>query len=387
MAVPIVSTGYETRTLAEIVEAVQDELRALISDKLDLSERTALGNIVQIFCDHLVQVEQVASEAYSAFDVDSASDDRVVALGLLIGVPRRGATKGLGTATVNVTGAHTYAPGDLVAHVQDEADNRWVNRDEVATSSGTANYSAVFEAETAGAAGIAPAGTLTVIAGPVDGWNTVTNALDATEGTDIEAIEDLRLRMQLAVSSGGSKTRGAIRAKIVQLDGVIAAEVFENTTSVTDGDGIPPHAIRVVVWDGSPAAADDDEIAQAIYDHKAEGITSDGGETGIAQDEVLGPVTVNFERATNTVATIAVAIESAAGVTITDVEDAIIAAMPQLVGEELTYNKIAAAVFKVPGVDDWTTLTINAGTADLPATVGTIYTATAASITVTGDAS
>ena len=112
---------------------------------------------------------------------------------------------------------------------------------------------------------------------------------------------------------------------------------------------------------------------------------SDGGETGIAQDEVLGPVTVAFSRATNSVATIAVAIESAAGVAITDVEDAIIAAMPQLVGEALVYNKIAAAVFRVPGVDDWTTLTINAGTADLPATVGTIY--TAASITVTGDVS
>jgi uncharacterized phage protein gp47/JayE len=384
--VPIVSTGYETRTLAEIVEAVQDELRARISDKLDLSERTALGNIVQIFCDHLSQVEQVASEAYAAFDVDAASDDRLVALGLLIGVPRRGATKGLVTATVNLQASKSYAAGDLVAHVQDEADNRWVNRDAVVSTT-AGNYQAVFEAETAGAAGVAPAGTLTVLAQPVDGWNTITNALDATEGTDIEAIEDLRLRMQLAVSSGGSRTRGAIRAKLVQLEGVIAAEVFENTTSVTDANGLPPHSIRVSVWDGSPAAADDDAIAQVVFDHKAEGIVSDGGESGTAQDEVLGPVTVNFSRATNSVATIAVAIESAAGVAITDVEDAIIAAMPQLVGEALVYNKIAAAVFKVPGVDDWTTLTINAGTADLPATVGTIYTTNAGAISVSGDVS
>jgi uncharacterized phage protein gp47/JayE len=384
--VALTATGYETRTLAEIVEAVQDELRARISDKLDLSERTVLGNVLQVFCDHLAQVESVAAEAYAAFDVDAASDDRLVALGLLIGVPRRGATKGLVTATVNLQASKTYAAGDLVAHVQDEADNRWVNRDAVASTT-AGNYSAVFEAETAGAAGTAPAGTLSVLAQPVDGWNTITNALDATEGTDIEAIEDLRLRMQLAVSSGGSRTRGAIRAKLVQLEGVIAAEVFENTTSVTDGDGIPPHAIRAVVWDGSPTQADDAAIAQIIFDHKAEGIVSDGGESGVAQDDVLGPVTVAFERATNSVATIAVAIESAAGVAITDVEDAIIAAMPQLVGEALVYNKIAAAVFKVPGVDDWTSLTINAGTADLPATVGTIYTATSASVVVTGDVS
>jgi uncharacterized phage protein gp47/JayE len=384
--VPLTATGYEAYTLADIVESVQADVRARISDKIDLSERTVLGNFIQIICAKIAENGEVGAEAYAAFDVDAASDDRLVALGLLIGVPRRGATKGLVTATVNLQASKSYAAGDLVAHVQDEADNRWVNRDAVVSTT-AGNYSAVFEAETAGAAGIAPAGTLTVLAQPVDGWNTITNALDATEGTDIEAIEDLRLRMQLAVSSGGSRTRGAIRAKLVQLEGVIAAEVFENTTSVTDGNGIPPHAIRAVVWDGSPAQADDDAIAQIIFDHKAEGIVSDGGESGVAQDDVLGPVTVAFERATNSVATIAVAIESAAGVAITDVEDAIIAAMPQLVGEELTYNKIAAAVFRVPGVDDWTTLTINAGTADLPATVGTIYTATAASITVTGDAS
>jgi uncharacterized phage protein gp47/JayE len=384
--VPLTSTGYEPRTLAEIVEALQTELRATISDKLDLSSRTVLGNVVQIVADHLVQVEQVASEAYNAFSVDDASDDRLVSLGLLIGVPQRGATKGFVTATVNLAASHTYAAGDLVAHVTDEASNRWVNRDEVVSTT-AGNYSAVFEAETAGAEGIAPAGTLTVIAGPVDGWNTITNAADATAGTDIEAIEDLRLRMQLAVSSGGSRTRGAIRAKLIQLDGVIAAEVFENTTSVTDGNGLPPHSFRATVWDGDTPAADDDEIAQVIYDHKAEGIVSDGGESGTAQDEVLGPVVVNFERATNSLVNVQVTIESAAGVAITDVEDAVIAAMPQLVGQELTYNKIAAALFKVPGVDNWTALTLNAGTVDLPATVGTIYTATSASINVSGDAS
>jgi hypothetical protein len=74
--------------------------------------------------------------------------------------------------------------------------------------------------------------------------------------------------------------------------------VFENTSNATDANGIAPHNIRPVVWDGSPAAADDDEIAQVIYDH-GRGHPLAGHQSGTAQDPELGPVTVLFDRATH----------------------------------------------------------------------------------------
>lgn len=384
---PLTATGFQRRTRAEIVEALEESLRSRISDKLDLTERTVLGNLVQICAEHFDQFEALLEEAYASFDVDSASDDRLVALSLLTGTPRRGATKGLVDVTLTTGGTFAgAAPGELVATVTNEASNRWVNRDDV--PAGTGPHSAVFEAETAGAAGIAPAGTLTVIAdGGATGWTAITNADDATPGTDIESIEDLRLRRELSVAAGGSRTRNAIRAKLVAVDGVLSAEVFENVTSSTDGNGIPPHAIRAVVWDGSPAAADDNDIAQAIWDHKAEGILSDGGESGIAQDEVLGPVTVAFERAVEETPAVVVDIASETGVAIEDIEQAIIDAWPTRVGEPVIYNRIAAALFRVAGVDDWNTLTIDGGTADLPGAVSSIYTISPGAITVTGDAS
>lgn len=381
---PLTQSGFEPRTLAEIVEVLQTELRSRISDKLVLSERSVVGNLLQIFAAQLVQVEALASEAYAAFDPDSASDDRLVALALLTGVVRRGATKGLVATTLNLDASLTFAPGDLVAHVTDEPDNRWLNRDTV-TSTTAGAYGAVFQSETAGALGTAPAGTLTVIAGPVAGWNTITNAADATAGQDIEAIEDLRLRRELAVSAGGSRTRNAIRAKVIALDGVLSAEVFENTSNTTDANGIPPHAIRVVVYDGSPAAADDDAIADAIYQHKAEGISSTGTQTGTAQDEVLGPVLVAFDRATIVPVDVDVEIESATGVTIVDVQAAIEAVFPDAVGDEITFNRLSGAVFRVAGVDDWVSFEVAGGTADLPAVQSTIY--IPGTITVTGDVS
>lgn len=383
---PVVATGYETRSFGDILEEIQTAQRSTISAKLDLSERTVLGSLNAIFADHLAQVEELVAEAYAAFDPDNASDDRFVALCLLTGVPRRSATKGLADVTLNLQASKVYQPGDLTASVQDEPDNRWLNRDTV-TSTTAGNYAAVFESEFASSAAVAPAGTLTVIASPVDGWNSITNATDATSGTDIEDIEALRLRREQAVSLGGSRTRNAIRAAIVSLDGVLSCEVFENVTNATDGNGLPPHSVRVVVWDGSPAQADDDAIAQAIWDRKAEGIVSDGGESGTAQDPVAGPQTVNFERATEDAITVEVDIESESGVSADDVIAAIRAVMPTRVGEPVIYNRLAGAVFRVTGVDDWATFTINGGTADLPGDVSTIFTLSASDIVVTGDAS
>ncbi len=383
----ITATGYARRTLDTVLTSIQGFLRDKISAKLTLTERTVLGNVSNLDADHIDQLEQLAEECYHAFDPDNASDDRFVAIARLTGVPRRGVKKGLVTQTVNVTGVHTYAPGDIAFHVIDEPTNRWLNRDELVTTGGTHDYDPVFESEFAGSAAIAEAGTITVIATPVAGLNSGTNALAAAPGEDIESIPALRIRRESAVSVGGSRTRGAIRAKLVLLDGVLSAEVFENTSNAVDANGIGPHGIRAIVWDGSPAAADDDEIAQVIHDHGAEGILPQGAESGTAQDTQLGPVVKFFDRATAVDITVGVNIDSASGVAIDDVKAAILAAMPTRVGREVTFHKLAGSVFSVPGVDDYASFTVNGGTSDLAAAQSTIYLLDESDITVTGDVS
>lgn len=380
---PITATGYARRTLDTVLTSIQGFLRGKISAKLALSERTVLGNVSNLQADHIDQLEQLIEEAYNAYDIDNASDDRYVALSLLRGVPRRGETHGLVTQMLDLDAAQSYAPGDIAFHVINEPANRWLNRDAVVSTTSGA-YSAVFESEDAGAGAIAEAGTLTVIATPVAGLNSGTNAVAATPGQDIETIAALRIRGEGATSPGGSRTRGAIRTKLLLLDGVLSAEVYENSTSAIV-NGILPHGLRAVVWDGSPAAADDNEIAQVLWDHKAEGIFSQGAEAGIAEDATLGPVSVAFDRAATSSATIAVAIESESGVSIDDVKDAILAAMPTRVGQPLIFNRLTSAVFTVTGVDDWSSFTVNGGSADLPAVQNLIYLLDPGDITVTGD--
>lgn len=382
---PLTEAGYERRTRDVVLARIQEYLRGKIHPKLDLSEASVLGNWSNLAANEIDELEQLFEEGYHAYDPDNASDDRFVAIARLSGVPRRGETTGLVTVELDLDASQSFAPGELVAHVVDEPSNRWVNRDEVVSTSG-GTYDAVFESESPGAPAIAEADTLTIIASPVSGWNSVTNPDAATPGQDIESIAALRVRREQALSLGGSRTRGAIRAKLLLLDGVLSAEVFDNPTNATVGV-IEPHNLRAVVWDGSPAAADDDEIAQVIHDHIAEGIFSQGSESGTAQDPVVGPVTVAFDRAATSAITVAVNIESETGVAADDVKQAILAKMPTRVGEGVTYNRLASSVFAVVGVDDWASFTVNGAASDLAAVQNRIYLLDADDITVTGDVS
>lgn len=386
----LTTTGFTRKILDEIVAELGEDERGRISGQLDLSERTVIGNLNAIFADQISQVWEAFEELVRQFDPDNALDDRLVALSLLSGVDRRAATTGLVTATINLDAAFSAAPGDLVAHVADEPGNRWVNRDTV-TSTTAGAYSAVFESEASGISAVAASGALSVIAESTTGWNSITNALDATPGADEESIEDLRARREASLSLAGSATVDAIRADVLALEGVLQVLVEENTTDVTVG-ALSPHSFRVVVWDGDPAAADDNEIAQAIHGTRPAGIVAIGTEIGeaVASDGSL--VDVAFERATTLPIYVVVDIESEIGVSIDDVKAAILAAAPTLLGEDVIYNRMSASVFNVSGVDNFASFTIGIA----PAPVGTsniavgnlqIATFDSANITVNGDAS
>ncbi len=382
----LTDSGFEPDDQAAILERIQFFQRTKISQKLDLSERSPLGLVDIGISDELEALQQVLEEAYGALDRDAASDDRLAALANLLGVPRRGARPGLVVQTVDLDAAQTYAAGDIEFAVQDEPENTWTNRDAVvSTSSGS--YSVVFVSDLVSSLAIAPAGQLTVLT-PISGVNSGTNAADATPGQDIESPDALRVRMALAVARGGLQTVQAIRSALVGIDGVLSADVFENTSNSTDSRGLPPHSIRAVVWDGSPAAARDDEIAQAIADRKAGGITSDGnGEAGTATVEGGGLVTIPFCRPVLTDFAVSVTIVSESGVLSADVKAALSAAVDSTPGVGVVLHRLAKAVFEVPGVDDYSAFTINGAGADLAADTLKTYRLLQAAVTVLGDVS
>ena len=164
------------------------------------------------------------------------------------------------------------------------------------TSTTSGNYPGVFQATVTGPVA-ANAGTLTVIVTPVSGWNSVTNALSAELGENVETDAELRVRRRELVTRPGAANADAIRADVLSVDGVEQCFVFENVTTTTNADGMPAHSFEVVIWDGLSPAADNDEIADAIWDSKPAGIKAHGGTVISHTSESGDVVPIGFTRA------------------------------------------------------------------------------------------
>lgn len=293
----VTTTGFNSKTTDEIKADVEDYIHTNIHPLFDLGTSSPWGQFVGILVSQLRELWEVAEAVYNAFDPDAAIDAAMVQLSLLTGTSRLAATNTTVLADVNLD-AGTYAAGVLVGSVAGNPDARFVNRDEI-VSPGGAVTGQTFVAEDTGTVD-APDGELNVIAEPYTGFNSITNSgYSPTLGMDIETIVALRLRREQELQASGSTNVDAIRDNVDQVDGVISVNVLENTTLVTDSNGLPGKSFEAVIWDGVSPAADDDEIAQAIWDAKAGGMQSYGtGESGTAVGTDEQNHTMEFSRVT-----------------------------------------------------------------------------------------
>jgi uncharacterized phage protein gp47/JayE len=279
MSIGVTPEGFVRPTFEqlrqEIVEAVLADFPG------ENTEVGLLGILIDIQAEKASQAWEALEATYHAAYPSSAQGMALREVSAITGTVPRDATHSIVTATVNVDPG-TYSAGQLVAHVDGNPDARFSNRDEVVNGGGSAtDVDAIFEAEEAGAVA-APSGSLTEIAEPVSGWNTVTNAADAVQGREADTEEDLRIRREDELAARGTTPLDALRAQLSQLEGMIQVRAFENVTDATDGDGLPPHSVEMVVWDGTteaPHDVADADIAQAIWDGKAGGIRAHGEES------------------------------------------------------------------------------------------------------------
>jgi len=98
----------------------------------------------------------------------------------------------------------------------------------------------------------APAGTITTIATPTRGWQSVSNPNDATPGKPIQSDAELRLQQSGAAAMPSARRLDGIVAGIAVLPDVVAHRAYENDSWSPDTNGIPAHSLALVV-DGGDA--------------------------------------------------------------------------------------------------------------------------------------
>jgi uncharacterized phage protein gp47/JayE len=321
----VLSTGFSKKSRQDIIDEIVDSLTTDINPNLNTESTSILGQFIGVIADQISQDWDVLEDVYDSQYPDSAADASLDAVGSITGATRDAASKSTTTltvtgddatallvgrqarvpaggifettaaATINLAtawaGTTAYTIGDIVRN--DTPDNIYVCT--VAgtsagaggpTGEGTAivdgtvtwrflgdgeGYNTVAAEATETGPTIGLAFQITEIVTAVSGWLGVTNQADAVVGTDIETDPAFRIRREALLTVSGKGTVDTIRAKLLLVDGVSEALVFENTTDVVDGNGVPAHAIECVVLGGTDA-----DVAQAIFDDKAAGIATHG---------------------------------------------------------------------------------------------------------------
>lgn len=349
----LTSTGFEAATLEEIKASIEEDERALISPTLNTSSASVVGQLNGIFASKLREAWELIQAVYNAYFDVSASGYALTLRAALTGTTRRAATYSTVTATVNVDPG-TYAAGTLIASVQDSPTSRFVNTAAVVNGGGTAaNVDALFTCESTGPVR-ANAGTLTVIAQAVSGWNSVTNADDATLGQEEESDAELRLRRIAELSAQGSTNADAIRADLLRdVTGVLSVKVLENDTNAIDANSVPPHSVECIVYGPvSPSAADNQLVADTIWSSKAAGTGTSGTTTKTVTDSQGIDHNVSFTRPTAlpVYCEIDIDVDDTYGGD-TAVKEALVAAADGLEpGDPLYWSKVIGLVYAVPGV-------------------------------------
>jgi len=438
MTYGVTATGFVLKGFADILNEIQQDQWDNIDPELDMQADGPLGQLNGITAERISQAWEVLQAIYRAGDPDGATGDALLALCAMTGVGRAAARASTVIQLLTGDDATTISAGSQVSGASGvfglDADatlalaTPWAalgayNVGDIVSNDGNIYYCtvagaaaaaggptgtgaaivdgtvtwrfvgeglAVIEADaTATETGpiVANAWTLTEIETPVSGWDGANNPADAVLGRNEETDEELRIRREELLRATGNAALDAILAKLLEVDGVQAARVFENVTAVTDSDGIPPHAIEALVLGGDPV-----EIAQAIWDSKAGGIQAHGALSANATDSRGETRAMGYTRPAEVPIYVEITVSTNADYP-TDGDDRVAAALVAH-GESLGMGVgvVRALMFchvlRVPGVTDITSLTLGTapapvGTANIAITARQISTWDAADIGVT----
>lgn len=350
------------------VARTQPELAALIEQRL--SEDDVVGSynfragpiqqLIGVLSELVAEIWEACEETYAS-QYDGAGGISLDRVSALTGTTRRAATRS--TVTGNVTlDPGALLPAGSIASVDGVPDAQF--RTTVAqenTTASLASFPVLMESVATGPVA-APSGTLTVIVGAVSGWVGVTNGADADLGRVVADDPELRSTRRRELTGAGAANVDAITAALSRITGVISVRTYQNTTSATVGSR-PPKSVEAVVWDGVATAADDDELAQGVWDEVAAGIEPYGTSSGTAVDAAGAERTVAFSRASQLRTYVDATLVLSTGTLLASVEDEIVAAIVErgaeyAVGETVYASQLSCVLQGLAFVEAVASLTV-----------------------------
>lgn len=340
----VTDQGFDRTRLDERYEALVADMRVIFGSDINVDPDSIDGQTLGIFAEMISNLDQLAETIYHSFNPQSATGAALSRLVQLNGIRRIPGSYSKVMLTVVGQVGTSIPAGSLVQSTSNVIFA--VQEDVLIPSTGTVDVMALA---TQVGPQLAPAGTVTKIATPIFGWQSVNNVLDATPGRFEETDEQLRLRRRASTSTPGVAVLDSIYGALANLDNVVQALVMENYTGVTDANGLPPHSIYAVVNGG-----DDNQIAETIWLKKTAGATLYGNESVVINDSLGNPHQIKFGRPDPVEIYVNIVLTKKPGWPTggeTLIKDAIVnwANTELQIGEELIRTRLFEAINSIPG--------------------------------------
>lgn len=319
-----------------VLSYLQGEYRTIYGADTYLEADSQDGQWVAILALAMFDSMQVAAAVYNSFSPLTAQKDALSRNVKINGIARLVAS--YSTADLTIVGQ----AGTIILNGQakDTLDQKW-NLPASVTIPVGGSIVVTATAEQVGAVSAA-AGTINKIATPTLGWQTVNNVAAATIGDPVETDAELRRRQAQSTMIPSLSVMEGIVGAVASLAGVNRYRGYENDTGTTNADGIPAHAISLVVEGGTTQA-----IAEAIAAKKTPGTATYGTTSYTTYDQYGVPNVINFFRPTTATISIEVSLTARTGY-LSTTADAIKAALVAYVADLLIGDDIYISKLYVP---------------------------------------
>jgi len=280
--------GFKRKTREEILDDMKASARNLFGSNINLAENSPIGLFIRLISYALALVWYTMEKVYNSKFVDTATGQSLDYTAKYVGVTRRDPVKATGTVIVKGTEGVDIPEGFIFETAVEPVIQFQTTEDATINSFGQVEIE--IEAVEPGEDGNVASNTITEIASPSSGVSSVTNP-DRTEGgLERETDQELRERYYESVAIGGAATIESIRAALLELPGVLGAEVEHNTT-MHEVDGMPPKSLEAFVFGG-----EEEDIVDTIFATKAAGIEPHGDESATVTDSMGNEHTIKYTR-------------------------------------------------------------------------------------------
>lgn len=281
------AAGIRAPQFADILAWLQDQYRAIYGADVYLEADSQDGQFLALVAAAINDSNTACIEVYNSFSPATAQGHalslNVKLNGIRRLVPTASAVDLLLGGTVGTT-----ITGGLVT----DADGTQWRLPATVTIPGTGSITVTATCVKLGAVEAA-AGTITKIATPTYGWQTVTNPSAAVPGSPVETDAALRVRQSRSVAVPSQSIFEGIVGSVANLAGVTRLRGYENDSDTPDANGVPGHHIALIVGGGDVAA-----IANTIAVKKTPGTGTAGDVVQSVADAFGGSHIIRFSRPT-----------------------------------------------------------------------------------------